>query len=341
MAKVPKNANVIGSHVLYKVKELDDGNKICKARNAPHGNGDKEKNHLKKDFAACPPLGFHILLSICTIFHFNISKVDLISPSDTTLLGMGLLAVVNVPQLFYLMESGTLVLIVAKIVDDILVGGHDKMRKIFIKRLAEVYKIGTIVHLPGSFQFFGINVEQDESGSVRISAEDKLRDISPHTLTRPRRKASEEPLNAVELFSFQSMNGSLGFLEMTVSPFPAFASSHLQQTDNGPTVQCLVHQSNMLKIVQRMGSGSTFARPARPVQFEIAVLIFADAGRPSTFGKLGYVGGLLIGPLCHGSVLHTTTWGSQLSRRPVKSIGSGEILALGDAIDQGKLIANV
>ena len=92
---------------------------------------------------------------------------------------------------------------------------------------------------------------------------------------------------------------------MTSSPFAAFASIHLQQTDNVPNVKCLVHQSNMLKILQRMGSVSTFARPARPEHFEITVFIFADAGRPSTFGQLGYVGALRIGPFSHGSVRHT------------------------------------
>lgn len=386
VSKVPNNANVIGSHVLYKVKELDDGSKICKARIAPHGNKDKEKHKLKKDSAACPPLGFRILLSICTIFHFYVSKVDIKSAflqsgkatrdvfvvpprecdnktfywllevatyglvnanakwqnhSDTTFLDMGLLSVVQVPQLFYLMEGGILVLIVAKVVDDILVGGHDEIRKRFIKRLAEVYKIGTIVHLPGSFRFFGLTVEQEENADIRISAEDKLQDISPYTLTRPRRKSSQEPLTSVELYSFQSVNGSLGFLGMTVSPFAAFASSHLQQTENGPTVQSLVHQSNILKIVQRMGSVSTFVRPEQQETLELAVLIFADAGRPSSCGQLGYVGGLLIGPLCHGSIIHTITWASHLSKRPVKSIASAEVLAAGDAIDDGKLIANV
>ena len=97
----------------------------------------------------------------------------------------------------------------------------------------------------------------------------------------------------------------------------------------------------MLKIVQLIGSVSNFARPARPGHFEMAVLIFAYAERAFTFRQLGYISGLLIGPHSHGSTLHTVIkWGSELSRRPVKSFGSAEIIAVGPAIDQRKLITN-
>ena len=37
-SKVPKNANIIFSHVLYKVKVKDDSSLTMKARIAPHGN---------------------------------------------------------------------------------------------------------------------------------------------------------------------------------------------------------------------------------------------------------------------------------------------------------------
>lgn len=108
--------------------------------------------------------------------------------------------------------------------------------------------------------------------------------------------------NSVELHSFQSVNGSLGLVGSTASPFDSFAASHLQPTNGTPTVH---------------------------------------AGRPSTHGRLCFVGGLLLGPIENGSDLHILAWGSHLSARPVKSIASAEVLASGTAIDEGKLIANV
>lgn len=38
-------------------------------------------------------------------------------------------------------------------------------------------------------------------------------------------------------------------------------------------------------------------------------------------------------------MLHTLSWSSHKSKRPVKSIGAAEILAAGEAIDEGKVLA--
>jgi len=58
-SKIPKGANVITSHVIYKVKQSDDGDLFLKARIAPHGNKDREKSGLKTDSATCPPVVEH------------------------------------------------------------------------------------------------------------------------------------------------------------------------------------------------------------------------------------------------------------------------------------------
>ena len=52
------------------------------------------------------------------------------------------------------------------------------------------------------------------------------------------------------------------------------------------------------------------------------------------------IAGLLIGDFKAGSVFHTLNWFSHKSKRPVKSIGAAEILAAGEAIDEGKVLAN-
>ena len=65
--KVPKGSNLITSHVIYKVKANDDGPLKMKARIAPHGNKDKDRDLLKTDSAQCPSTGIRILVSIATI----------------------------------------------------------------------------------------------------------------------------------------------------------------------------------------------------------------------------------------------------------------------------------
>ena len=51
MEKIPRNANVITSHVIYKVKVNNDGSLKMKFRTAPQGNRDKDRNILKTDSA--------------------------------------------------------------------------------------------------------------------------------------------------------------------------------------------------------------------------------------------------------------------------------------------------
>ena len=76
LSDVPQDANIITSHVIYKVKANDDGSYKMKARIAPHGNKDKEMKNLKTDSCVCPPTGVGILLSIACIYGWPLGKID-------------------------------------------------------------------------------------------------------------------------------------------------------------------------------------------------------------------------------------------------------------------------
>ena len=76
ISDVPENENVITSHVLYKVKDCDDRKRLMKARIAPHGNKDSEKDGLKTDSTSCPPTGIRALLSNATIHKWPLAKID-------------------------------------------------------------------------------------------------------------------------------------------------------------------------------------------------------------------------------------------------------------------------
>lgn len=142
----------------------------------------------------------------------------------------------------------------------------------------------------------------------------------------------------MELHAFQSVNGSLEFLGITVSPFASLAASQLQQTDGAPSVKDLVSQVNVLRSVQKMGTVSLFARPAQNGSYKPTVLIFSDAARPSTNAQIGYLIGLLLGPLELGSNFYLLSWSSHMSKRPAKSSASAEILAASEAVDDGRVI---
>lgn len=74
VSEIPCDANVISSHVLHKIKDLDDGMRICKARIALHGNKDCKKEKLKTDSASCPTLGLRGLFSILCSYEIENHK---------------------------------------------------------------------------------------------------------------------------------------------------------------------------------------------------------------------------------------------------------------------------
>lgn len=156
--------------------------------------------------------------------------------SDHTLLDMGLTSVVHIPQLFYLSERGNLLLVVAKVVDNTLLFGPDEICNQFIAHLSVVYKVGPIVHIPGTLKFFGFTIRQDSDAVITVTDSGKLKQIESTPFTRDRRKQIESELTSLEKHEFMSINGSLSFLDSVISPLASFASSHLQQKKSMPTI---------------------------------------------------------------------------------------------------------
>lgn len=65
---IPRNTNNIGLNIIYKAKHSNDGTLQLKARIAPHGNEEKLKHTLSKDYAVFLPTGVHILESVASRF---------------------------------------------------------------------------------------------------------------------------------------------------------------------------------------------------------------------------------------------------------------------------------
>ena len=91
-------------------------------------------------------------------------------------------------------------------------------------------------------------------------------------------------------------------------------------------------------MLKRFGSTIFYPRPPLNTPLTISVCVFADAGRLCDQAQLFYICGILLGPLENYSPFYTVSWMSHKSRRPVKSIAAAEILAVGEGIDEGKMI---
>ena len=74
---VPRYANVITSHVVYKVKTDEEGTRKMKARIVPHGNHDDEKDNVRKDSSNASLFVVRLLLSLATFLHYRVGTADI------------------------------------------------------------------------------------------------------------------------------------------------------------------------------------------------------------------------------------------------------------------------
>lgn len=76
-AEVERKANLITSHVVYKVKTDEKSERTMKARIVPHGNRDKEKDDIRKDSATVQLDIIRLLLSLTTFMGFRLAAIDI------------------------------------------------------------------------------------------------------------------------------------------------------------------------------------------------------------------------------------------------------------------------
>ena len=74
---VPRNANVISSHIVYALKSEENNTKRLKARLCPHGNRDQEKGNIRTDSSNAQFMVIRLLISLSTILNFTIGCVDI------------------------------------------------------------------------------------------------------------------------------------------------------------------------------------------------------------------------------------------------------------------------
>lgn len=70
---VPRNANIITSNAVYKLKIKEDGSRMMKARIVPHGNHDNGKDEVRKDSSKGPLFVVRLLLCIATFLDFRVA----------------------------------------------------------------------------------------------------------------------------------------------------------------------------------------------------------------------------------------------------------------------------
>lgn len=74
---VPTGVNVVNSHVVYKIKTDEQGERMLKARICPHGNEDDDKESIRKDSSNAQLTIIRLLLSLVTFLNFDVKTADI------------------------------------------------------------------------------------------------------------------------------------------------------------------------------------------------------------------------------------------------------------------------
>lgn len=77
LSEMPHTANILSSHVIYKLKVDDDRSLKLEASIAAHGNEESARDLLRSDCSMCPPAGFRIVTSIATLMKWRLTKIDI------------------------------------------------------------------------------------------------------------------------------------------------------------------------------------------------------------------------------------------------------------------------
>ena len=77
MADISPGSNLVGIHVVYRVKSTDEGNLKFKARLVVHGNEDIEKDDIRKDSATAHLTAIRLILSMAVLFQLRLAKIDI------------------------------------------------------------------------------------------------------------------------------------------------------------------------------------------------------------------------------------------------------------------------
>lgn len=80
-SSVQENTNIISIHITYRLKQLDDNDLEMKARSAPHGNKDQDRETPKLYLTSDPPVSIPVVASVSTLFKWLLTKIDFSVPS--------------------------------------------------------------------------------------------------------------------------------------------------------------------------------------------------------------------------------------------------------------------
>ena len=77
LVEIPPGANIVGSHVVYRIKKDESAHYKFKARLLVHGNEDIEKEDIRTDAATAYLTAIRLILSMSVCYRFHLGQIDI------------------------------------------------------------------------------------------------------------------------------------------------------------------------------------------------------------------------------------------------------------------------
>ena len=210
----------------------------------------------------------------------------------------GLDTIPGMPQLFVLRceKTGHMLLLVAKVVDDLLLAGVQTALSDFRVAITKRFKVGR--YTAGSSLIFNrLHIECRSNGDVFISIQEFFDTIDSLPISRARRKQQNEPATPVELRSLQALAGKLNYLGHGILPQTSLVASKMQQFVADLRVSHLYQANTALSQLRRLCLSLLYkSRRSHPGLLPHSFLLtFSDASTgTSSYGQTGFISGLLL-----------------------------------------------
>lgn len=233
-------------------------------------------------------------------------------------------------------EDGTIIMLLAKVTDDMLMAGSPTTMNEFISKLEQEFTLSKAI-VNGPVIYNGCRITQDDDGTIQLSTEEYLTAISPINVNRGRRKEWNATATKREISEYRRLAGSLCWLGKAVLPQAALAGSILQQKIDSLKVSNLINANTVLKEVKDMKPTLRFNHNSTSEKCRI--LTFSDASfnisSKQVYGQTGIITGIAANGEHDIPNFYPIDWISAKQRRVTHSSYGAEILACEEGDDRG------
>lgn len=247
--------------------------------------------------------------------------------------------VFGVPQLFVRRDAGgRVILLLAKVTDDMLIAGSTAEVKAFITQISGRFPISKAI-VNDEIKFNGCDISQDGEDNIKISMEEYLREVKCIDIPAERKKHRLDKVTDSERAAFRSLAGEFVWAGSGALPPASFIGSWMQQRVPRLTVDDLIQANGMLKEMRDMKAEVFYRSPKVQIK-KVVVTSFTDAAfnitKSTQYGQTGLVCGIrFVGDGTENDVYHVIDWGSMRQKRVCYSSYGAEILACTEGDDRG------